>query len=249
MTMMCEVRTPNLRLETRVCVSRNEKMWRVKCAVHTLRRLQQIVISSNRFDYNKKNLAKCHFWAALWRIRTTGHSVLYAALSRAHMCLTLDDSTERHQESFHCHQDALDEKDDGCHFWFCQKKIGASLFSPDSRWRRCNFVNASLKSERSFIGSLRPGVEKDPPILFVSKVLVLGHAIGKFFCASLSIWVNTSSVRSMLSCDSRNVESFWKRSWILSKPFLMHFFIKLWAKKCFICSSSSHDDCHEVVPP
>ena len=46
---------------------------------------------------------------------------------------------EFHQESFHCHQDVLDE-DDGCHFWYFQEGIGASRSSPDSRWRRCNFV-------------------------------------------------------------------------------------------------------------
>ena len=40
----------------------------------------------------------------------------------------------------------------------------------------------------------------------------------KSFCASLSIWMQTSSVRSMLIWDSRNIESFWKRSWILSNP-------------------------------
>ena len=129
----------------------------------------------------ESTLAKCHFWAALWRSRTTGHSVQYAALSRAHMCLTFDDFSELHQESFHCHQDVLDEEDDGCHFWCCQEGIGASRSSPDSRWRRCNFVNASLKSERSFIGSLRPGVERDPPIFFESKVLVLRHSIGEIF--------------------------------------------------------------------
>ena len=56
-------------------------------------------------------------------------------------------------ELLHCHQDVLDEADDGCHFWYCQEGIGASRSSPDSRWRRCNFVNASLKFERSFIGA------------------------------------------------------------------------------------------------
>ena len=51
--MRCEVRTPNLRLEPRVCLSFNEKMWRVRCAVHTPRRLQQIAISCKRSDYKK----------------------------------------------------------------------------------------------------------------------------------------------------------------------------------------------------
>ena len=37
--MECDVCTPNLRLEPRMCVSLYEKMWRVRCAVHTTRRL------------------------------------------------------------------------------------------------------------------------------------------------------------------------------------------------------------------
>ena len=56
--------------------------------------------------------------------------ILCAALSRTQMCLTF---YELHQESFHCHQDVLDEEDDGCHFWYCQEGIGASRSSPDSR--------------------------------------------------------------------------------------------------------------------
>ena len=39
-----------------------------------------------------------------------------AALSRAQRCLTFDEFYELHQESFHCHQDVLNEEDDGCHF-------------------------------------------------------------------------------------------------------------------------------------
>ena len=40
-------------------------------------------LTCKRSDYNKKNLAKCHFRAAWWRSRLTGRPVLYAALSRA----------------------------------------------------------------------------------------------------------------------------------------------------------------------
>ena len=63
-------------------------MWRVRCAVHTPGRLQQTAVSCKRSDYNKKKLAKCHFWAALWKNCTTGLTVLFAALSRAQMCVT-----------------------------------------------------------------------------------------------------------------------------------------------------------------
>ena len=38
-----------------------------------------------------------------------------------------------HQESIHCHQDVLDEEDDGCHFRYCQEGVGTSRSSPDSR--------------------------------------------------------------------------------------------------------------------
>ena len=62
--------------------------------------------------------------------------------------LDFDEFYELHQESLHCHHDVLDEENDGCHFWYCQKGIGASRSSQDSRWRRCNFVTASLKSDR-----------------------------------------------------------------------------------------------------
>ena len=36
------------------------------------------------------------------------------------------------------------------------KKIGSCRSSPDSRWRRCIFVSASRKSDRSFIGAFLP---------------------------------------------------------------------------------------------
>ena len=43
----------------------NEKMWRVRCAVHTSCRLQQIATSCKRSDYKKKKkLVKVSLWAA-----------------------------------------------------------------------------------------------------------------------------------------------------------------------------------------
>ena len=75
----------------------------------------------------------------------------------------------------------LDEEDDGCHCWYCQKGIGASCSSPDSWCRRCNLVNASLKSEQLFIGPIFPDLLRDPPILFVSKVLIYRHSFGEIF--------------------------------------------------------------------
>ena len=81
-----------------------------------------------------------------------------AALSRAQIVHDFYEFCELHHESFRCHHDVLDEEDDGCHLWCCQEGFGASCCYPDSRRRRCNFVDASLKSERSFIGALRPDV-------------------------------------------------------------------------------------------
>ena len=77
----------------------------------------------------------------------------------------------------------------------------------------------------------------DPPILSVSEVLVGRHAISvKSFCASLSIWMHTSSVRSVRTCESRNVESFCKRSWIPSNFLLMNLFLNLWEIWWSFCS-------------
>ena len=115
---------------------------------------RRLLSAVNGLTTTKKNLAKCHFWAALWRNCTTGLPVSSCCSLHELSCYC----HELHQESFHCHQDVLDEEDEGCHCWYCQEGIGESRSSPDSRCRRCNFVNASLKSERSFIGSLRPNV-------------------------------------------------------------------------------------------
>ena len=46
-----------------------------------------------------------------------------------------------------------------------------------------------------------------------------------------------SSVRPTLSCESRYLKSFWKRSWILSKFFLIHLYLASWAMKCSFCAS------------
>ena len=45
---------------------KHEKMWRLRCAVHTSRRLQQIAVSCKRSDYNKffKKNVKVSLWAA-----------------------------------------------------------------------------------------------------------------------------------------------------------------------------------------
>ena len=63
---------------------------------------------------------------------------------------------ELHQCSSHWHHEVLDEEDDECHLLYWWKRIGSGRSSPDSRWRRCIFVSASRKSDRSFIGAFLP---------------------------------------------------------------------------------------------
>ena len=68
---------------------------------------------------NQKSL-KFDTSEVVWRNGTTGLSVLSAALYMSSVADFLVNCHELDQESFHCHQDVLDEEDDGCHFWYCQ---------------------------------------------------------------------------------------------------------------------------------
>ena len=98
--------------------------------------------------------------------------------------LDFDEFYELHEWSFHCHHDVLDEEDDECHFWYCQKGINKSRSSPDSWRRRCIFVNASLKSDRSFIVVFRPDVLREIGQVFL--YLNFGrHAISENFMRPL----------------------------------------------------------------
>ena len=129
-----------------------------------------------------KKLAKCHFWAALWKNRTTGLPVLHAALSRAQMCLI---------------------------FWIWWAPPGIVPLPPRcAGWSRRRWVPLLVLPGRNQCESLFSRltvktvqfcwcfaevwtefhrfiasrcVERDPPNLFVSKVLVLRHAIGEIF--------------------------------------------------------------------
>ena len=121
---------------------------------------------------------------------------------------------ELHQESLHCHQ-LEEELDDWCHRGYFQNGTGLSCCSPDSWCRRFNVVNASLKSERSLTRSVFSRIiERDPPILSVSKVLCLRHMIGEIFLRVLG-----PSGYRLLQFDHVRVEiheiwdSFKKRSW------------------------------------
>ena len=120
----------------------------------------------------------------VWGFMKRRHSQQVSPFCHVALCMSsvadfLVDCHELHQESFHCHQD--EELDDGCRCWCCQNGIGASCSSPDSQWRRCNVVNASLESEWCLLGPISRLIERDPPILFASKVLILRHSKSVIF--------------------------------------------------------------------
>ena len=90
-----------------VCCERREN---VTCAVHNTRRLLQIAFSCERSKCNKpKNLECRHVWGCV-KQRHNGSQL------RTSLIIVMSST----QESFHCHQDVLDEEDDGYHFWYCQ---------------------------------------------------------------------------------------------------------------------------------
>ena len=112
----------------------------------------------------------------------------------------LVDSHELHQESLHCHQVLEEELDDGCHCWYFQNGTGLSCRSPDSWCRRLNVVNASLKTERSLTRPVFPDFLREIHQFFLyRKYSSCVIRWVKSFCASLSIWIQTSSSRSCSS--------------------------------------------------
>ena len=78
-------------------------------------------------------------------------------------------------------------------------------------------VNASLKSERSLTGPVFSRIiERDPPVLSVSKVTCLRHMIGEIFLRDL-VHLDTDFFSSIMF------------ELIPSKCLLMHLFLKLCA--------------------
>ena len=68
----------------------NEKMWRVRCAVHTHRRLQQIAVSCKRSDYNKKKSCKVSLLSSFVNKPHNGSlRSMMLLISRAQRCSTL----------------------------------------------------------------------------------------------------------------------------------------------------------------
>ena len=204
-------------------------LWGV--VFYTSRRLQQTAVSCKRSICNKirEKSWKSHVWGFIQRRQTTGFSVLSCRFARKLICGLSLNYYELNLESLHCHQ-LEEELDDWCQYWYFQNGTGLSRSSPHSRWRRCNLVNASLKSERSFNGPDLPELLREIHQFFLYRkysACVIWQE--KSFCASSTIRIQTSSLRSCSSWDARNSRPFKTRSRIPSKRLLMHLFLKLWA--------------------
>ena len=126
----------------------------VWCSHHTVSCSRLLSVVNDLTATNLKNLESRH---GTQRVSPFFHVAL-------HVSSVVDFLVNCHellQESFHRHHDVLDEEDDGCHCWYCQKGIGANCRSPDSWCRRFSVVNASLKSERSLIGPIVPDLLRE----------------------------------------------------------------------------------------
>ena len=130
-----------------------------------------------------------------------------AALSRAQRCLTLMNSmsstSNRSTATMMC--------------WMKKttNAVSANRSSPDSRWRRCNFVNPSPKSDRSFIGALCPHVLREIHQFFKSQKLVGRHAIGDpdadFFKFD-QFWVASHEILNLAGSDHEFLEKIFDAS-------------------------------------
>ena len=84
--------------------------------------------------------------------------------------------------------------------------IGSGRSSRDSRWRRCIFVNASRKSDRSFLGAFLPDLFSVTYQFFLYLSYFSEDGQWEWFsCANLSISMHFSSVQPILSYESRCV--------------------------------------------
>ena len=77
------------------------------------------------------------------------------------MWLTFMNFYELHQESFHCHQDVLMKKTTDAISGIARKESVRVALLQTHGEDGAILLKASLKSERSFIGSLRPDVLRE----------------------------------------------------------------------------------------
>ena len=193
--------------------------WLMKCCLYTSRRLQKNAVNCKRSNCNKIKNFESRTSEVLskdgkQRVSPFHHVALHvSSFVDFHL-----NCHELHQESLHFHQ-LEEELDDWCQHWYFQNGAGLSCRSPDSWCRKCNVVNASLKSERSLNGPAFPELLREIHQFFLYwKYSACLKWWPKSFCASSSIQVQTASVRSCSSWDARNSRSPKKRSWI---PFKM----------------------------
>ena len=215
-------------------------MWRVRYAVHTPGRLQQIAINCKRSDYNKKKLAKCHFWAAFWRNRTTVPPSYDAALPRAQRCLTLMNfmSSTRNRSTA---------------TMMCWMKKTTNAISDTSKKESVQIALLQTHHEdgailsilrRSLIGiSSVHCVQmcwKRSTNFFISQKLVGRHARViwmQIFYKFDQFWVASHEILNLAGSDHEFLE---KCVWCLS-------FLNYGQWSVVFVLQSSHDDCHEVV--
>ena len=123
-------------------------------------------VSCERSDYYKKSCKVSLLSSFVKKLHNGFHRSICCSFTSSDV-LDLK-FYEFHQESFHCHQDVLDEEDDGCHFWNCQEGIRASRSSPDARRRTMQFCSCFVEVWTEFHRVIASRcVERDPPILFL----------------------------------------------------------------------------------
>ena len=180
--MECDVRTPNLRLEPRMCVSLYEKMWRVRCAVHTPVGCSRLLSAVNGLTTTKKILQSVTS-EQLCEETAQRVSPFYMLLFHELRCAWL-------LIKFSWAPSGIVPLPPRCAGW--RRRRMPFLVLP--RGNRCEslFSRLSVKTVQlgqrfvevwtiSHRSNFSRCIERDPPILFVSKVLVFRHSIGEIF--------------------------------------------------------------------
>ena len=134
-------------------------------------------------------------WKHLATMQFFSMGILWSSRSRSRL------NYELHHESLHCHQ--LEEKlDDWCQFWYFLNGTCLSCSSPASWRRRFNADHAVEVRTTSPPFSPSRIIERNPPILPVSKVFSLRHMMGEIFLREL-VHLDTdffSSIMIKLRC-------------------------------------------------
>ena len=118
--MKCALRTPNLSLEPRVCVSlhvnERENVTCEVCCSHPPVGCSRLQSAVNDFTTTKKILQSVTSEQLSEEAALRVALFCDAAHATSSEVLDFDEFYELHQESFHFHHDVLDEDNDECHF-------------------------------------------------------------------------------------------------------------------------------------